>query len=86
METEEKPPDHHLMACDPLPKGGIFRIHQSTLTDITGERETDAMGCIGSNMDPCKVWPFKQAEVVVYFQRTVFKQAEGCFASLSLSY
>ena len=41
MKTEEKPPYHHLMACYPFPRGGIFRLDQSNTTD--------AMGCVGLN-------------------------------------
>ena len=42
MNTGEKPPHHHLMACYPFPRGGIFRLDQSNTTD--------AMGCVGLNI------------------------------------
>ena len=37
MENGEKPSHHHLMADHPLPKGGIFRLHQSNTTGTAGE-------------------------------------------------
>ena len=36
MNTGEKPPHHHLMACYHFPRGGIFRLDQSNTTDAMG--------------------------------------------------